>query len=99
MHEKIAEKLAQLRAKTDQQLLNFIQSRLDSGVSFAILAEVAASALGRADAALVEAQKLVPALNGNHRRVVDSKLNELREAVDRLGRLRGHSRTQTASMS
>jgi len=101
-------KLAELRAKTDQQLLNFIDSTLDVGLNFAVLAEVEANtgdrayaeqSLGLADQALVEVQRLLPALNEEHRRELDPKVNELREAVDRLGRNRELPRTQSASMS
>ena len=101
-------KLSELRDKTDQQLLNLIHSKLDVGLSFAVLAEVeepagdrayAEQSLGLADQALVEVQRLLPALNEEHRRELDPKVNELREAVDRLGRNRELPRTQTASMS
>jgi hypothetical protein len=102
------DKLSQLRRKTDQQLLKLIQSKLDVGLSFAVLAEVELSvgdpayaerSVEQADQALAEVQKLLPALNEDHRRIVDPKLNDLREAVDRLSRNREFSRTQTASMS
>ena len=101
-------KLSELRAKTDQQLLNLIHSTLDVGLNFAVLAEVEANtgdrvcaeeSIMRADEALAEVQKLRPALREDQRRVVEPKVNELREAVDRLGRNRELPRTQTASMS
>jgi hypothetical protein len=88
-------KLSELRAKTDQQLHGFVHSRLDVGLSFAVLAEVEESAgdrayaersFGRADKALAEVQRLLPVLNEKHRRSLNPKLTELREALDRLGR-------------
>ena len=101
-------KLSELRRKTDQQLLKLIHSKLDAGLSFAVLAEVELSvgdpayaerSVEQADQALAEVQKLLPALNEDHRRIVDPKLNDLRDAVDRLRRNREFSRTQTGSIS
>ena len=90
-------KLSELRAKTDHQLLKLIRSELEVGLNFAVLAEVehstadpayADQSLGLADQALAEVQKLLPALNEYQRRAVDPKLNELREAVERVVRFR-----------
>jgi hypothetical protein len=92
LDEPELEKLSELRAKTDRQLAGFIHSKLDVGLSFAVLAEVEESAgdrlyalrsLERAGQALAEVQKLLPALNEAQRRAFDSKLAELREAVER----------------
>jgi len=97
-------KLSELRAKTDQQLQGFVHSRLDVGLVFAVLAEVEQSAgdrayaersFGRAEQALAEVQRLVPVLNEKHRRGLDPKITELREALDRLGRIHEFPRTQT----
>ena len=64
-------KLSELRAKTDQQLLNLIHSKLDVGLSLAVLAEVEANtgdpvcaeeSIRRADEALAEVQRLLPVL-------------------------------------
>ena len=99
-------KLAELRAKTDQQLLNLIHSTLDVGLNFAVLAEVEESAGDRAngersveqaDQALAEVVRLLPALNEDQRRAFDPKLNELRAAVERLGGHRASGMTHTAS--
>ena len=101
-------KLSELRAKTDRQLQDLVRCKLDAGLSFAALVEVEESAddrahgerfLERADQALAEAQRLLPALNENQRRVVDPKVTELREALDRLGRNHERARSNTASMS
>src|SRR5213593_1059472 len=87
------EKLSELRRKTDRQLHDLVHSKLDLGLSFAVLAEVEVSAgdrayaeqsLGRANEALVEVQRLLPALTEEHRAYLNSKLNELRKAVGRL---------------
>ena len=75
-------------------------------MNFAVLAEVevsagdsayAESSVEHADQALTEVQNLIPALNESQGRIVDPKLNELREAVGRLGRLRASRMTHTAS--
>ena len=101
-------KLSELRAKTDQQLQGLVNSNLELGLNFVVLGEVEESAgdrakaersLKRADQALSEVQRLFPAMNDEQRRLVARKLDDLREAVDRLGHIRGCSRTQTASMS
>jgi hypothetical protein len=100
-------KLTELRAKTDHQLQDLVHSKLDVGLSFAIFAEVEQSAgdrahaerfLERADQSLAEVVELLPALKEQQRRVVDTKLTELRDAVERLGRLRELPKSHTASM-
>ena len=99
-------KLSELRAKTDQQLQDLVRCKLDAALSFAALVEVesaddrahAERFLERADQALAEVQKLLPALNEQQRRVVDPKVTELREALDRLGRNHERARSNTASM-
>ena len=99
-------KLSELRAKTDRQLHDLVDSKLDDGLSFAVLAEVEESAGDRtyaersiegADQALAEVQRLFPALNEEQRRAFDPKLTELREALDRWVRHRTSAMTQTAS--
>ena len=99
-------KLSQLRAKTDHQLRDLIDSTLHVGLSFAALAEVEESAdgayarsFGRADRALADVQKLLPVLNEEYRRGLDPKFIELREALDRLCRNRGKPRSNIASTS
>jgi hypothetical protein len=76
-----SEKLTQLRAKTDRQLLDFIDSKLEAGLHFAALVD-----LDRADCALREAQELLPAINERQRRELDPKINRLRDALGRLRR-------------
>src|SRR5258706_13447558 len=98
------EKLSKLRAKTDQQLLNFIHSKLDFGLSFTVLAEVEYSAgdpacaeksLAHADQAFNEVQQLRTVLNEEQRQQLDRKLGELRKALDHL--YSEKPRTRTAS--
>jgi hypothetical protein len=88
-------KLSELRTKTDQQLANLIQSKLDFGLKLAARAEVEAGglagadqSLARIDQALAEVLRLLPALNQDQRRIVTPKLNQLRQAVERLWRSR-----------
>src|ERR1700736_6751274 len=76
-----SEKLLQLRAKTDRQLLDFIDSKVEAGLHFAALVD-----LDRADCALREAQELLPAMNEKQRRELDPKINRLRDALARLRR-------------
>ena len=94
-------KLSELRAKTDHQLRDLIDSILHVGLSFAALAEVEESAgdgayarsFERAYRALADVQKLLPVLNEEYRQGLDPKFIELREALDRLGRNRGKPRS------
>jgi len=88
-----AEKLSQLRAKTDRQLLGLIHSKLDFSLRFAVLAEVEHSAgnrasaeqsLGYANQAITEVQRLLPTLSAEQRHWLEPKLNEVREAVERI---------------
>ena len=84
------EKLSQLRAKTDRQLLDFIHSKLEAGLNFAALTETlysdgdwAAAERSRelGDEALNEVQLLLPVLSERQRRDLEPKVNILREAV------------------
>ena len=67
-------KLAELRAKTSRQLQRLIGSKLDLGLSFADQSP------GRANQALMEVEKLLPALNEGQRQELSPKLTQLREA-------------------
>ena len=96
-------KLSELRAKTDRQLQDLVRCKLDAALSFAALVKVESSDdrahaerfLERADQALAEVQRLLQVLNEQQRRVVDPKVTELREALDRLGRNHESSRSNT----
>jgi hypothetical protein len=88
-------KLSQLRAKTNRQLQDLVHSKLDLGLSFAALAEVEESAgdwahaersLDSAKQALNEVERLLPVLSEHQRRSFSLKLNELRDALERLVR-------------
>ena len=100
------QKLLQLRAKTDRQLLEFLHSKLKTGLNCAGLAArlysegnlaSAAQWLGRGDEALNEVQILLPVVAERHRRELDPKLNMLRESLERL-RSRGESTKSRAAM-
>jgi hypothetical protein len=78
------EKLSQLRAKTDRQLLDFIHSKLDEAAT--ALSEGAQESLGRADCAFAEAQKLLLLLSPQQRRGFDRKLHEISENLKRVCR-------------
>jgi hypothetical protein len=89
------EKLSRLRAKTDEQLLDLIHSRLDAGSDFAAVAEAeyadgnpasAEQSLGRAEQAVAEARQLLRAVSEQQRLGLESKLNELRGTLDCLRR-------------
>ena len=76
------EKLLLLRAKTDRQLLDFIHTKLDAGLSLAAVAEADNRKL--AEQIVSEIQNLAPALHDHHQQEIHSKLNELRAGLDRL---------------
>ena len=74
-----SDKLLELRAKTDRQLLDFVHDKLEAGLRFAALFD-----LDRADCALREAQELFPAIHETQRQELAAKVNELRDALARL---------------
>jgi hypothetical protein len=100
------EKLSQLRAKTDRQLLDFIHSKLEAGLNFAALAEISYSdgnwvsaelSLERGDQALNEVQLLLPVVSEKQRRHLEPKLNILRQMIRRLRGLCESPRIRTAA--
>ena len=64
------EKLLQLRAKTDRQLLDFVNSKL----------ELAERSPQHRERALQEAEQLLGVMNEQHRRELLGRLNRLRES-------------------
>ncbi len=88
------QKLAEFRAKTDQQLHELIAQRLDRGLSFArLLLDAEArerwAALdefaARAEQSYREVSRLLPVLRGissTERRRLQSRLSQLREILD-----------------
>ena len=101
------EKLSELRAKTDQQILNLIRSKMELGLNFVALVEKthsggnpdhAGQLLGRAEQALIEVKQLLPVLTEDQRRGFGPMLNELQDGLDRLGRVRERPRSNTMSM-
>src|SRR5712691_3277038 len=89
------EKLSELRAKTDRQLLRLLHSRLQLGLNFVALAgemssdentDHAEQLLWRAEQAVIEVKRLLPVLTEDQHRSVGPQLNKLREALDRQGR-------------
>lgn len=102
------EKLLQLRAKTDRQLLDFIHSKLEVGLNFAALAESlysegnrvpAEQSLERGEQALNEVQLLLPVVTEKQKRGLEPKLSILRETLKRLSGLRESPKTRTATGS
>jgi hypothetical protein len=102
------EKLAELRAKTDRQILSLLHSKLKSGLDFVALAEQthsdentdhAGQLLWRAEQAVIEVKHLLPVLTEDQQRNVGLKLNELREALAHQSRDSKRPRFATASMS
>jgi hypothetical protein len=75
----VSQKLLQLRAKTDRQILNLIHSKLE---------QAAGQCLEGAEQAFNEAQHLFPALPDEHRWKVAPKLIAIRETLEDLRRLR-----------
>ena len=86
-------KLAELRAKTDQELVNIIDGELERGLRTAFMTEAAKKASDfdsvqpphiRAETAYAEALKLLPMVDDHsERRRLEMKLRQLREALDR----------------
>src|SRR5690242_8753860 len=79
-------KLAELRAKTDQELVEVIDNELERGLSFAVMTEGAKPVPPqiRAKTAYAEAMKLLPVVDDrSERRRLEKKLRQLREALDR----------------
>ncbi|PYT23202.1 MAG: hypothetical protein DMG57_32810 [Acidobacteria bacterium] len=75
----IYSKLAELRAKTDQELVNLIDEELNLGFRVALTAPVTAAK------AYTEAQKLTHKVEDpGERRRLESKLSQLRETLDGL---------------
>jgi len=107
VEEPEAVKLAELRAKTDLQLLHLIHSKLELGLNFLALVEEtnsdgspdhAEQLLRSAEQAVIEVKQLLRVLSDDRRVGFGPTLNSLQEALDRLGRNRGRPRSNTASM-
>ncbi len=101
-------KLAELRAKTDRQLLGLINSKLQIGLNFVALVEQtdldentdhSEQLLWRAEQAVIEVKQLLPVLTEEQYRNVGQQLNKLQEALEHLGRNCERPRSATASMS
>jgi polyphosphate kinase len=94
-----ANKLMQLRAKTDRQLLDFLHYKLETGLNCAASAAKLYSdgTLLSAELALNEVQMLLPVLTEKQRRELDPKLNILREALNRLTQLRDSAKSRAAT--
>jgi len=97
-------KLSELRAKTDQQLLNIIHSKLELGLDCVALVEAkysggspdyAEQLLRRVEQAVIEVKQLLPVLSEDKQRGFGPTLNKLQEALDRQGR--SHERPTTDS--
>ena len=85
---KSSSKLAELRQKTDQQLLIVIQNELERGLTLADLAASKESALyARAERAWEKAKSLLPKINGvntDERRQLELQLKDLRATLGRV---------------
>jgi hypothetical protein len=87
-------KLAELRAKTDLQILSIVHSKLELGLNFVALVEETYSGgspdhpeqlLRRAEQAVAEVKQLLPVLKEQQRRGFGPTLKNLQERLDRLG--------------
>jgi len=101
-------KLAELRAKTDLQIVSIIHSKLELGLNFLALVEEtnsdgspdhAEQLLRNVEQAITEVKQLLPVLSDDGRRGFGPTLNHLEERLDRMGRDRGGRRSNTASMA
>jgi hypothetical protein len=79
------QKLSKLRAKTDRQVLDFIESKLEAALRFITIAEsefseenrtAAQESLGLADQAIGEAQTLLVVFDEQERRGLERKLSQ-----------------------
>lgn len=79
-------KLAKLRAKTDQDLVQIMGNALELGIRCASAAQDAAGPLhSRARAIYANTLMLLPAIEDlRERRRLENKLEQLRESLDRL---------------
>lgn len=86
-------KLAELRAKTDRDLVRILANALELGVQCASAAPDSASPLyGRAKAIYANAVQLIPAVEDRTRRQrLENKLDQLRNSLDRLAPARAAS--------
>ena len=100
------EKLLQLRAKTDRQLLGLMHSKLEAGLNFAAMAETqyldgdcasGERSLECGNQVLIEVQSLLPVITDEQRRDIDPKLDRLRYAIRRLRWFREPARPQAAA--
>jgi hypothetical protein len=102
------EKLSELRARTDRQILSLLHSKLELGLNLVALFEQTYSEgnpdhaerlLGRAEQAVIEVKQLLPVLTEEQYRTFGTQLKELQEALDRQGRNRERPRFAAATMS
>jgi hypothetical protein len=102
------QKLSELRARTDRQVLGIIHSKLELGLNLVALAEQtdpdenpdhAETLLGRAEQAVMEVKQLMPVLPDAQQRSFGTQLTKLQEALDRQGRNRERPRSYAATMS
>jgi hypothetical protein len=101
------EKLSELRARTDRQVLRIIHSKLELGLNFVALAEQTYShgipdhaelLLWRAKQVVIEVKQLLPVLTDDQYQSVGPNLNKLQEALNRQGRNNERPRSNTASI-
>jgi thymidylate synthase ThyX len=81
-------KLAELRAKTDVELIRHVTHELDLGVRFAAYADY--ESRHRAEEAYAETSRLLPIvhdLGESERRQLEAKVNRLRMMLDHLSAL------------
>ena len=99
------EKLAELRAQTDRQILSLLHSRLALGLNLTVLAEQtysdgipdhAEQLLRRAEEAVIEVKRLLPVLTEDQHRSVGAPLNKLQRELEHLGRSSDRPRGATA---
>jgi hypothetical protein len=102
------EKLSELRARTDRQILSLLHSKLEFGLNLVALAEQtdpdgisdhAEQLLGRAEQAVTEVKQLLPVLTEDQYQSVGPQLDQLRATLDRLGPNIERLRFVAASMS
>jgi hypothetical protein len=99
-------KLSELRARTDQQLLKLMHSKVEVGLSLLAMVEDpcsdgnpdhAAQLLRRAERAVIEVKQLLAVLSEDQRRGFGATIDNLQAALDHLSRYREFLSSRSAS--
>jgi hypothetical protein len=75
--------VAELRAKTDRDLVTLVKRELDGALAIAMSGTASSVSLSRAEAGYARAMALLPVIDGTRERAaLATRLNEVRAALD-----------------